>query len=107
MNIDNTGGGHVWVPGDEFGPLRGELLHLSYGTCSLFLVLKEQVDGVTQGGVVRFPLQFASSLMRGRFQPRDGQLTCLAASAGGPAPSATRGAHEGATAAARCTCRVG
>jgi glucose/arabinose dehydrogenase len=74
MNVDNSGGGQTWVTSDRFGPLRGELLHLSYGTCSLFLVLKEQVHGVTQGGVVRFPLEFASSLMRGRFHPTDGQL---------------------------------
>ena len=41
---------------DKWGPFKGRLLHLSYGTCSLFLVLKEEVNGQVQGGVVRFPL---------------------------------------------------
>ena len=38
------------------------------------LVLREQVNGVAQGGTVRFPFQFQSGVMRGRFNPRDGQL---------------------------------
>jgi hypothetical protein len=50
------------------------LLHLSYGTCGLYLVLKEPGDDVVQGGVVRFPTSFSSSCMRGRFHPVDGQL---------------------------------
>ncbi len=82
--VDNSSGSQVWVPDDaRWGPWRGELLHLSYGTGSLFGVLKEEVQDVTlpdccdrtmQGGVVRFPLQFASGIMRARFNPVDGQL---------------------------------
>jgi hypothetical protein len=72
--VDNSSGGQVWVTSDRWGPFRGELLHLSYGTCSLFKVMHEEVDGQVQGGVVRFPLDFASSCMRARFNPRDGQL---------------------------------
>jgi len=73
-SLDNSSGGQVWVTSDAWGPFKGHLLHLSYGTCSLFHVLHENVNGVEQGGVVRFPLTFASGIMRARFHPGDGQL---------------------------------
>lgn len=72
--VDNSSGCQAWVTSDKWGPLSGRLLHLSYGTCSLFLVLKEEVNGQVQGGVVRFPLSFDSGIMRARFNPGDGQL---------------------------------
>jgi len=72
--VDNSSGGQVWVPDDRWGPYAGRLLHMSYGTCSLYSVLKEEVGGQMQGGVTRFPLNFPSGVMRGRFNPRDGQL---------------------------------
>lgn len=74
MDVDNSSGGQVWVTGNGWQDLDGRLLHLSYGTCSVFLVLTEEVDGHVQGGVVRLPAEFSSSCMRGRFSPRDGQL---------------------------------
>lgn len=74
MEVDNSSGGQVWVPDTGFGPLGGRLLHLSYGTCSAYLVLTEEPDGVLQGGVVRLPCEFSSSAMRARFHPRTGQL---------------------------------
>ncbi|MBL8750419.1 MAG: hypothetical protein JNK78_14750 [Planctomycetes bacterium] len=74
MEVDNSSGGQVWVTGDAWKDLDGRLLHLSYGTCSVFLVLTEKVEGRMQGGVVRLPAQFSSSCMRARFSPRDGQL---------------------------------
>jgi hypothetical protein len=74
---DNSSGGQVWVTGGRWGAFEGDLLHMSYGTCSLFKVMHEEVDGVRQGGVVRFPLRFESGIMRSRFSPLDGQLyTC-------------------------------
>jgi len=82
--IDNSSGGQVWAPdSNKWGPWRGEMLHTSYGMCSLFGVLKEQYEDPTkpdccdqgmQGGVVQFPLKFQSGIMRGRFNPADGQL---------------------------------
>ena len=72
--IDNSGGGQVWVTSDRWGPLNGELLHMSYGRSALYQVLKEEVDGQVQGGVWKFPLRFTSSCMRARFNPKDGQL---------------------------------
>jgi glucose/arabinose dehydrogenase len=73
-SVDNSSGGQVWVTSDSWGPFKGELLHTSYGTSSLFKVLKEEVNGQMQGGVVRFPVKFTSSAMRPRFNTKDGQL---------------------------------
>ena len=75
MVIDNSSGGEVWVPeGKAWGPLGGHMLQMSYGKCALFNVVWETVDGVAQGGLVRFPFKFPSGIMRGRFDPKDGQL---------------------------------
>jgi glucose/arabinose dehydrogenase len=73
-NIDNSGGGQTWCFSDKWGPFKGNLLHTSYGTCSLFNVMYEFVDGHIQGGVTRFPLKFDSGINRPRFSPFDGQL---------------------------------
>ena len=74
--VDNSSGGQVWVPDDDkWGPFAGHLLHLSYGKCDLFHVMHETpTDTVAQGGVVRFPLEFDSGVMRARFNPVDAQL---------------------------------
>jgi hypothetical protein len=74
MPVDNSGGGQVWVDSEKWGPFNGELLHLSYGRSTVYKVLKEEVDGTTQGGVVKLPIKLASSAMRGRFNPVDKQL---------------------------------
>ena len=101
-SYDNSGGGQVWVTSDKWGPFKGELLHMSYGKCALYLMLKEKVGDRMQGGIVRIaggadaaqfmgyesevkvneggmekkkiPVKFTSSSMRARFNPRDGQL---------------------------------
>jgi glucose/arabinose dehydrogenase len=73
-NVDNSGGGQVWVTTDKWGPFQGELLHMSYGKSALYLVLKENKGGQMQGGVVKFPLKFTSSAMRARVNTRDGQI---------------------------------
>ncbi len=76
-NVDNSSGGQMWVTSQRWGPFGGDLLHTSYGMCSLFKAFYETVDGVDQGGAFRFPLKFDSGIMRGRFSPLDGQLyTC-------------------------------
>ena len=77
-DVDNSSGGQVWVTSDRWGPWQGRLLHLSYGTCSLFGVLPQEVElhgqPQMQGGVVRFDVNFDSGAMRARFNPKDGQL---------------------------------
>ena len=73
-DIDNSNGGQTWVTSERWGPMLGRMLYLSYGKSSLFVVLQERVGGVPQGGVAKLPLRFASGVMRGRFNPVDGQL---------------------------------
>lgn len=72
---DNSNGGQVWDTTDKWGPFQNELIYCSYGQSALFKVLKEEVNGVVQGGVVKFAnCKFTSSCMRPRFNPADGQL---------------------------------
>ncbi len=74
-DYDNSGGGQIWVTSDKWGPYKGEMLHESYGKSSLYLVMRQDISqGRQQGGVVKFPLKFTSSVMRARFNPKDGQL---------------------------------
>ena len=73
-DVDNSGGGQAWVPGNNWGMPAGSLLHLSYGTCSLYHVMHEDVNGLPQGGVFKLPVKFDSGTMRARFNPTDGQL---------------------------------
>jgi hypothetical protein len=72
--VDNSGGGQVWVTSERWGPLKGALLHGSYGMSTLYLILKEEIEGQMQGGAVKIPVQLNSSNMRMRFNERDGQL---------------------------------
>jgi len=72
MDLDNSPGGQAWVTGDRWGPLRGELVHTSYGQSRLLLVLRDPSGA--QAGAVRFPLSFSSGIMRAAFNPADGQL---------------------------------
>ncbi len=73
-NMDNSGGGQVWVTTDKWGPFKNHLLFMSYGKGTLFHVMQEEIDGVTQAAMVKFPLKFSTGLMRGRINPKDGQV---------------------------------
>jgi sugar lactone lactonase YvrE len=73
MSVDKSSGGLVWVPDERWGLPKGSLVLQSYD-CSVSLVLREKLSDGEQGGVVRFPLKFPSGVMRGRFNPVDGQL---------------------------------
>ena len=74
QDVDNSCASQTWVTSKQWGPFENQLLHMSYGASALFKVMPEKVDGVWQGGVVKFPVRFTSSAMRGRFSPADGQL---------------------------------
>ena len=74
MSVDNSGGGQVWVTSDKWGPMKGRLLHLTYGKSGLLGTMIEHVNGVPQGGAFRFPFKFDTGAMRARFSPIDGQL---------------------------------
>lgn len=100
-SADNSGGSQVWVPhsrtgvapvprnlartdgadlnrdqsaGTDWGPLASHMLHFSWGRCTMMLVLRDVVDGVSQGAVIALPGRFLSGAMRGAFNPRDGHL---------------------------------
>lgn len=68
----------LWVTSDRWGPLKGSLLNFSYGYGKVYIVPHEQMGGQMQGGMCELPLpQFPTGIMRGRFNPLDGQLyTC-------------------------------
>lgn len=73
-SVDNSCGSQAWVPDDRWGPFKGAIVHTSYGSCGLFLVMPERVGGRDQGAAMRFPLNFETGIMRPRFNPADGQL---------------------------------
>jgi hypothetical protein len=65
----------LWVNSERWGKLNGQLLNLSYGNGKVFLVPHENVHGVMQGGMLQLPIPaFPTGVMRGRFNPLDGQL---------------------------------
>jgi hypothetical protein len=74
-NVDRSPAEDLWVSSDAWGPLKGHVIHTSYGMGTISLLMHEMVDGVPQGGVVQLlPKKFATGIMRGRFNPVDGQL---------------------------------
>jgi hypothetical protein len=73
-NIDNSCGGQAWTLDAKWGLPAGQLLHLAYGSSSLFVVGWGPSEGLPQAAVVRFPLTFNTGIMRARFNPHDGQL---------------------------------
>ena len=72
--VDNSCGGQTFVDGDRWGPLKDQLIGFSMGSCQALLVLRQTVDGVTQGAAFPLAGDFASGAHRGRFNPKDGQL---------------------------------
>ena len=74
----------MWVDSKKWGPLDGSLLSFSYGYGKIQLVLPEKVQGQMQGGVIDLPgVKFLTGVMRGRFNPIDGQLYACGMSAWG------------------------
>ncbi len=73
-SVDRSAGSQVWANDERFGPLKGQLLHTSYGHCALYEVLIDRQAEPWQGAVWKLPLAFTSGVMRARMNPRDGQL---------------------------------
>ncbi len=73
-DLDNSAGSQAWVPEKSWGDLGGELLHLSYGQCTVNLVLRQTVGDTVQGAAIRIPVEFESGAARGRFRSQDGHL---------------------------------
>lgn len=84
MEYDRSPSELLWVESDAWGPLDGSLLSFSYGYGKIQLVLHEEVRGQRQGGVIDLPgIKFMTGVMRGRFNPEDGQLYACGMSAWG------------------------
>ncbi len=84
MEFDRSPSELVWVDSEEWGPLNGSLLSFSYGYGKVQLVLNEKVNNQMQGGVIDIPgVKFMTGVMRGRFNPDDGQLYACGMSAWG------------------------
>jgi hypothetical protein len=65
----------LWVDSDQWGPLNGSLLNLSYGYGKVFLVPHEHINGQMQGGMIELPIPaFPTGVMRGRFHQGNGHL---------------------------------
>ena len=65
----------LWATSDRWGPVKGQLLAVSYGMGQVFVVPHETVKGQIQGGQTPLPLPlFPTGVMRGKFSPDDGQL---------------------------------
>ena len=84
MMFDRSPSELLWVESTKWGPLNGSLLSFSYGFGKIQLVLHEKVNGQVQGGVIDLPgIKFLTGVMRGRFNPGDGQLYACGMSAWG------------------------
>ena len=74
-NVDRSGTEQVWVTSEQFGPLNGALIHLSYGEPGIFLVYHEvEEDKLVNGAFAEIPIPFSGPLMEGAIHPGDGQL---------------------------------
>jgi glucose/arabinose dehydrogenase len=75
MTWDNSSGGGAFCESEKWGPFRGKMLHTSFGSAALFAISEQRVGEVSNGAVMKFPLQaFESGIERARFAPHDGQL---------------------------------
>jgi hypothetical protein len=85
-DIDRSPSELLWVDSKAWGPLNGSLLSFSYGYGKVFIVPHEKKGNQMQGGVFELPIApFSTGVMRGRFNPGDGQLYACGLSAWGSA----------------------
>lgn len=74
---DNSSAGQVFLGQGRWPALagpQGNLVHLSFGTGTAWLVTRQQVEGVWQGAATRLTGSMSSGAQHGRFHPRDGHL---------------------------------
>lgn len=74
QEVDNSSGGQVYVDDDRWGPLAGRLLHTSFGQGHLFYLMQQNIKGVDQAALIKFPHDFGTGIMRGRVNAFDGQV---------------------------------
>ncbi|WP_162136303.1 ThuA domain-containing protein [Zavarzinella formosa] len=69
---DNSAGGQAWIPDEKWGSLGGSMLHLSYGRCKGYAILR---DGTKfQAAAADLGLKFLSGSARARFNLKDNGL---------------------------------
>ncbi|MBT8045221.1 MAG: heme-binding protein, partial [Verrucomicrobiae bacterium] len=74
----------LWIDSKKWGPLKGQLMHVSYGHGRMQIVPYETIKGQMQGGMVQLPIpDLPTGTMRGRFHPGDQQLYICGMSAWG------------------------
>ena len=84
MEFDRSPSELLWVNSKKWGPLDKSLLSFSYGYGKIQLVLPEKVKDQRQAGVIDLPgVKFLTGIMRGRFNPQDGNLYACGMSAWG------------------------
>jgi len=74
QEFDNSSGGQLWVDDPRWGPLSGRLLHMSFGKGWLSYLMIQEVDGQSQAAIIKLPFDFRTGIMRGRVNPKDGQV---------------------------------
>ena len=73
--VDNSAGEIVFLPDDRrLGPLAGKAVGSSYGYGQHYLVLREELNGMVQGGIVPLPGEFNTGACRWSFNQNDGNL---------------------------------
>ena len=72
--VDQSGAGEVWVPGDKMGFGGDALVHLSYGRPGPFRVYIDSSPNAVQGALIALPGAYRAPTLKGRVGPRDGQL---------------------------------
>ena len=73
---DNSAGGQCFLSAQAWPALKGDgnLIHLSSGTGSAWLVMRQQVNERWQAAAVRITGNFDSGVQGGRFSARDGHF---------------------------------
>jgi azurin len=73
---DNSASSQAFISGDKWASLKGDgnLIHLSSGGGSAWLVMRQNVKGRWQGAAVRISGNFDSGPQAARFNPNDGHL---------------------------------
>lgn len=73
--IDNSSGEIGFLPNDpRLGPLSGAAVGTSFGACQAYVVLRDVVNGKSQGAIVPLPGEFLSGVCRVAFNAHDGCL---------------------------------
>lgn len=72
--VDNSSGGQAWIPEGQWGPLGGQMIHLSWGRCFPMVVLRDTAGSIPQGLAMALPAKFLSGPNRATWNPKDKAL---------------------------------